>query len=230
MLLVEDLLLLLTEDATGRTLVDSATLDLALAGGVLLELAARGRADLSQEHESVRPGRVVVRDVSPTGDPLLDAALARLLALGPQRPVKVLHALRPGLTAEVRRRLVERGVLRHEEGRALGIFPTHRWPAVDSRHEEHVRRALREVLVTRRAPTGVETAILAILVAVDRVHQAVPATGLSSGELRKRARALAGAGFVSEAVRRAVEEVQAALIASVTAATAAAATTVSVTA
>lgn len=224
MLLVEDVLLLLTDDVTGKSAVDSTTLDIALAGSVLLELAARGKVDLARPGEAVKAGRVVVRDPSPTGDPLLDNAVARVQAVSARKPDSLLHQFKKGLADEVRRRLAERGILRFDEGRVLGIFPVSRWPAADSSHEEHVRRALHDVLVTGRSATGEEAAIISVLLAVDKLHLVLPDTGLPRSELKHRAKVVADSGFASEAVRKAMEAMNAAVMAAIiTAATASAA-------
>ena len=47
MILAEDVLLLLTNDTTGKTVVDKTRLDLALAGAVLLDLTTAGRVDVA---------------------------------------------------------------------------------------------------------------------------------------------------------------------------------------
>lgn len=74
MLVAEDLLLLLTDDASGKFVVDRTGMGLALAGACVLELAERGRVGVAVEGEAVRRGRLVVRDPVPTGDAVLDLA------------------------------------------------------------------------------------------------------------------------------------------------------------
>lgn len=212
MLLAEDVLLLLTDDATGKPSVDSGRMDLALAGAVLLELAARGHVDVAGQGEVVRAGRVVVRRPGPTGDPLLDVALDRVAQSSPRKPESMLGQLKKGLAPEVRRRLTARGVLRYEQGRVLGIFPVDRWPAADSAHEEIVRRALHDVLVTGRLATPTEAGLVTILLAVDRLHRVVPSTGLSRRDLRSRAKVVADGHFAGEAVRKAIEAINAAIV------------------
>lgn len=77
MLLAEDLLLLLLHDASGKPMVDTTRLDLALAGAALLELATLGKVDVTGPHDAVKPGRLIVRDGTPTGDTVLDEALRK---------------------------------------------------------------------------------------------------------------------------------------------------------
>ncbi|WP_127130679.1 GPP34 family phosphoprotein [Georgenia sp. SYP-B2076] len=222
MLLAEDLLLLLTDDSSGRAALDGTRLDLALAGAVVLELATAGRVVVSEPGGAVRPGRLVVRDPSPTGDGVLDEALRRI---GTRRPGKPQDHL-PGLAKQLRPglldRLVGRGILRAEQGRVLGIFPTRSWPAVDSAHERDVRRGLVEVLALGRTPTPREAALVSLLGAVDQVPRVMAGSGLDKRELRRRARAIAAGEFAGEAVRKAVAAVTAATSAAVTAATSAA--------
>jgi len=69
MLIAEDLLLLITDDSSGRLAVLGAQADAALGGAVLVELALMGKADLSVEADAGKPGRLVVRDPSPPGTP-----------------------------------------------------------------------------------------------------------------------------------------------------------------
>ena len=214
MLLVEDVLLLLTDDATGKPAVDSTTMDLGLAGAVLLELAALGHVDVAGPGGAVKSGRVVVQRPGPTGDVLLDGALARIEADSPRKPDALLAKLKKDLAAEVRRRLTSRGILRFEQGRVLGIFPVDRWPAADSSHENLVRRALHDVLVTGRTATPTEAGLVAIMLAVDKIHVVLPSTGLSRRDLKARAKVVADGAFAGEAVRKAIEAINAAIMAS----------------
>ncbi|MFD1504221.1 GPP34 family phosphoprotein [Georgenia yuyongxinii] len=219
MLLAEDLLLLLTDDHTGKATTDGTKLSLALAGAVVLELATEGRVDVSGPGEEVRAGRLVVRDATPTGDPVLDQSLGHLAARRPGRPQDVLGGLGRGLRATLLDRLVGRGILRAEEGRVLGIFPTRSWPAADSAHEESLRRALHDVLVLGRTPAPREGALISLLHAVDQVPKLVGGPGSDRRQLRRRAKEIAEGEFAGTAVRKAVEAVNAATMAAITATT-----------
>jgi len=222
MILAEDVLLLLTDDVTGKHVVDTTRLDLALGGAVLLDLATAGRVDVSGHGEPVRPGRVVVRDPRPTGDGVLDEGLRRIAATAPRKPASVVPALAKKLRPELLARLVGRGVLRLQEGTVLGLFPTSAWPAVDPAYEDTLRRALHDVLVVGRTPTPREAALISMLQAVDQVPRVLGEVGVPKRELRSRAKAVAQGGFADAAVRGAVEAVDAAVMAGVMAATVAA--------
>ena len=128
MLIAEDLLLLLTDDRTGKLAVSSNQVDIALGGAVLLELALAHRLDVAGESEAVRKGRLVVTDASSTSDALLDEALATLGTKQGKKPKDVVTALGKGLRDRLHARLADRGLLREASGKILGIFPTRHWP------------------------------------------------------------------------------------------------------
>jgi len=222
-ILSEDVLLLLIDDASGKFVVDKTRLDLALAGGVLLDLATLGRVDVTGPGEQVKAGRLVVRDAGPTDDPVLDEALRRIGELGPKKPESVVPKLVKGLRQDLLGRLIGRGILRAQEGRVLGIFPSHSWPALDSGHERQVRAGLHDVLVAGRSPAPREAALVSLLHAIDQVPKALGDVGVPARELRRRAKDVAAGGFADEAVRRAVQAINAATMAAVMASATAAA-------
>jgi hypothetical protein len=226
MILAEDILLLLTDDASGKPLVDRTRLDLALAGGVLLDLTTSSRVGVtaSGEGEQVKAGRLVVRDDRSTGDDVLDEGLRRIGAIGPKKPESVLPKMAKGLHQDLLERLTAQGILRAQEGRVLGIFPRHTWPAVDSSHKRELRAGLRDVLVVGRTPAPREAALVSLLQAINQVPTALGDTGvngLPARELRRRAKEVAAGGFADEAVRKAVQAVSAATAAAAAAATSA---------
>jgi hypothetical protein len=218
-ILAEDVLLLLIDDFSGKQVVDSTRLDLALAGGMLLDLTTLRRVDVSGPDEQVKAGRVVVRDAQPTGDLGLDEALRRIGAMGPKKPENMLPTLAKGLRQALLANLVERGILRAQEGRILGIFPTRSWPAVDSDHERQVRTGLQDVLVAGRTPAPREAALVSLLQAIDQVPKVLGNVGVPARELRRRAKDVSNGGFADAAVRRAVQAVNAATTAAIVAAT-----------
>lgn len=141
-LISEELLLLLTDDVSGRLSVPAAQADVALGGANLVELTLLDRVALSGEGDQGRPGRIVVRDQSPTGDDVLDAALEVVAANRGRKPVAVIRRLSKNLRPTLYERLAASGVVRAEEGRILGFFPTHRWPARDVRQEAQARELI----------------------------------------------------------------------------------------
>jgi Golgi phosphoprotein 3 (GPP34) len=214
MLFAEDLLLLLTNDATGKLIVPAAQVDVALGGANLIELTLLERVGLDDRK------RVVVHDPSSTGDPILDGALGIIGARQGKKPKSVVEALGKNLRTALYGRLVAAGVLRAEESKVLGLFPVHRWPAARAEHEEHVRTQLTQVLVQRTTPDSRTAALVSLLYALKSEQRIVDPKehGLTRKELQTRAKEISTGDWASEAVRQAIEAMTAAVVASTTAA------------
>lgn len=235
MLILEDYLLLTLDDVTGKAVVDASYREQVAAGALLVELALLRRADLAGDGDGGRVGRIVVRDPSPTGNALLDEALGVVRAREGSKPkalVAPLARLKPAARAIAS--LAERGVLRREEGRVLGIFPTTRWPAADTRHEDAVRADLRRVLVEGGDPDERTAALVAVLSATGQAGR-VLASGGSGADAEewtaahrraadRRAKEIARRSWGSEAVRAYVQEISAAIVVGASVAATAAAT------
>jgi Golgi phosphoprotein 3 GPP34 len=207
-LIAEDLLLLVTDDVGGGLYVMADHVDLALRGALLVELTLMDRVGITHEGDQGRPGRVVVRNPSATGDPVLDAALRTLGARRGRKPTAAVRVLNRDLRRTLYERLAANGMLRAERGRILGIIPTLAWPAQDAQHEAEVRRLVTEALLQPAAPDARTAALVALLHALSCEHRIVdPAQhGLSKVQLRKRAEEIGSGDWASQAVRRAIAE------------------------
>ncbi len=215
MLIAEDLLLLLTAEDSGKLAASSTHADVALGGALLVELALMERVDIAAPEERVREGRLVVKDAGPTGDSVLDEALAALAQKEGKKPQSVVAALGKGKRVRLYERLAAGGLLRPEDRRILGIFPSHRWPAEDAGHEEAVRAGLVAALRqggTTDARTG---ALVSLLLALDVVDKVVgpESVGLSRRELNASAKRIAEQDWAATAVRSAIDSINAAIIA-----------------
>jgi len=222
MLLAEDLLLLVTDDASGRLSVPGVQADAGLGGANLVELTLRGQVDVAGEQDPGKPGRIIVRDPSPPGDEVLDTALQTLVARQGSKPSAVIRPLGKNLRPVLYQRLAASGVLRAGHGRALGIFPTRTWPAQDPSHEAEMRQLVTQALVQPSAPDERTAALIALLHALKCEHKVVDPRPyqLSRRQLRARAAEIAQGDWASEAVRKAIDEMVAAVSAAAAAATA----------
>jgi Golgi phosphoprotein 3 (GPP34) len=168
-LIAEDLLLLLTDDTSGRLSTPAAKAEILLAGANLVDLALMGRVDISR---AVKPipflginrtvDRLIVRDRSPTGDAVLDAAL-QIASRGQGRLSWVLRQRGKNLQMTLYKRLVSSGMIRHEQRTILAVAMVDRWPAQDSRHKVEVRRRVIQALVEQTTPDTRSAALIALL-------------------------------------------------------------------
>ena len=214
MTLTEDLVLLLLDPGTGRAVVDSTSLDRAVGGALLLDLATRER--IAADGDGAR-ARLCVVDAAPAGDALLDTALARLDK--PLRAQKAVERLARGTRTLVLERLVERGLVRRERSRLLGVLPITTWPPVDPGPREDLRGRVAEVLLHGAQPDQHLALLISLVHAVKAEHRIVDG---SRRQLRARAAEVAEGEWAGQAVRKAVQAVQTSVMAAVVASSVAA--------
>jgi Golgi phosphoprotein 3 (GPP34) len=158
--LAEDLYLLASDGTSGRLLIDSSHLDLGLGGALLLDLGLKG-------HVAVVDGHVTAIDNVPTGEPLLDSALAEIA--GQPRPHDPDHWIRHlgrGAHRAVQDRLVDVGILRREDDRILHVIPVHRTHETDGRLHHELVDHLRDAVVLGHPPSTESSALAALALAV----------------------------------------------------------------
>jgi hypothetical protein len=217
-LIAEDLLLLMLDDDKGR-LTGTSHPQPALGGAVLVELALAGAVEVEEKTSRWRSAKVrAVRGSRPAGGVLGDGY--DLVAEKPRSAQDLVNRVGKGLQDQLATRLVERGILERHDDKVLGLFPRKRWPARDSTHEEEVRRGLTASLVQGAQPDDRTGALIALLAAIDKAHKVVDHQGLSSREVRKRAKEISEGAWAAKAVRDAIAAANAAVIAAVTASTA----------
>ena len=208
MLIAEDVLLLLVDDRTGRFLVDSTRLDNVLAGAVLVELVAIERVGFPPAGGGVKPGRMVVVDPTPPGNPVLEGALATVAASRPAKPDQLIAKMRKRLRGMLLERLTAAGALRRSTRKQLGILPRTTWPAVDSSHKRELCARLQDVLVAGATPDGRTAALVSLLVAINTAHKVVDG---DKKAVQARAKDIAAGDWAGAAVKKAIDAVNASI-------------------
>ncbi|MEU9061541.1 GPP34 family phosphoprotein [Streptomyces sp. NPDC048430] len=202
--LPEELLLLALDPVSGKPYCRGGFLEYGVAGAVLAELELQGR--IAEER-----GRVVVVNPLDPPDPLLAVFLRSLPPPGKSRLGSGISARRwvrqsgrraEGLYLDA---LVERGVLRRESRRFLGLFPLHRHPAGPASPAEQVRQRFEESRAAGFPDRG--SRLLAALAAAVELPSVV-----KQGDRRTRAavRSLAREEWPAQAVHRNVRQDKAA--------------------
>ncbi|HEX8869629.1 MAG TPA: GPP34 family phosphoprotein, partial [Lentzea sp.] len=138
-MLPEELMLLFIDQRTGRLLVNSAALDHALAGAVLIELVNSGRVAFEPNGKKLR-----VVDPTPFNDLVLHEAVGRLTT--PMPPQSAVERVRKRLRDNVIGQLRDRAVIQVVPRKVLGIFPAKSYPIIDEAAAAKVHKAVGEVV------------------------------------------------------------------------------------
>ncbi len=161
----EEILVLVLDEERGELAASlpPRSLDLALAGAVLMDLALENRIDTDLE-------RLMLVDPTPLGSDILDPALADIAEYGESRDTGYWLGRIAGRGKQIRRaaldRLIERGILRSEAHGLLSLVPavsrSRRYPAVGGRSVEEARLRIMRILFSDDVPDPRDIAIIAL--------------------------------------------------------------------
>ena len=158
--LAEEIMLLLLDDAGGKSVeVPPPSFEGVMAGAVLMDLALEGRIDTD-------PERLFVIDGSPLGDDLLDTTLARIVQSAEMHDACYWIKTIAGHAIEIRdrslTRLVERGILRRNEGRFMWVFRARRFAIVDARTVQEAKHRIMGVLFSDQIPDARDIVLISL--------------------------------------------------------------------
>ncbi|MFF4505510.1 GPP34 family phosphoprotein [Streptomyces sp. NPDC001401] len=155
----EQILLLALDDTTGKA-EQQPQAEYMISAAALLELALAGRIRIGD-------GKVVLQDATPLGAAALDAPLARIAGQDQQDDKgdaqKWVFGLRKEAYEAARQGLLDKGLIREEQRRVLGLFRTSRFPEADGSVEAALRRTLDQVVLAGRDPDERTAALLVLL-------------------------------------------------------------------
>ena len=207
---VEEVLLLLLHDENGRFInVPSWSLDYAIAGGVLMELAMENRIDTDLQN-------LVLIDPTPTNDNLLDPTLAEIAAANEKRDTRfwVEHTARRShqIREDALNRLIKVGILEREDDRFLWVFRSRRYPIIDGAAEREVKLRIMGVLFSEEIPSPRDVVIICLADACN-----IFASLLSRQELNRAAPRIdqvAKLDLIGQAMSQAIYDIQVSVAAS----------------
>ena len=156
--LAEEVILLLLNDDGKFAKVSNLSLDYALAGGVLMDLALENRIDTDLE-------KLVLVDATPVGDSQLDQTLADIAA-EEERDARFWVERTAGRADAIREdalsRLITLGILESQDDRFLWVFRSRRYPAIDGKAEREVKLRIMEVLFSDEIPHPRDVVIICL--------------------------------------------------------------------
>ncbi|GHH49478.1 GOLPH3/VPS74 family protein [Lentzea cavernae] len=210
-MLPEDLMVLLINQENDKLRVDGSSAENALAGAVLIELANSGRIAFEPNGKKLQ-----IVDPTPLRDPVLQESIGRFDK--PMKPQRAVERLRKNVRDIVAAQLEAQGIVRVESRKVLGLFPAKSYVITNEAKVIDVRRAVGEVAAGYRGADARTGSLITLLHAVKAVHKVFDG---DKKELTKRAKDISAGNWAGDAVRRAVEAIQAGVMAATTAAAAA---------
>jgi hypothetical protein len=210
---------LLAYNDDGTPVTDGTYLDNGLGGALLLELALAEKVDVDGK-------KVVVLDPEPTGDPLVDQALGMIVNDDKARnPGHWVTKFAKHARGQVLDQLVEKGIVHREEGKMLWVFPRTKYPArygIEPPAETEARQRM-TAAVTSAGPVEPRTAALCALVAATDLDKKV-FHDLDRKQVNARLKEIGQGAWAATAVKKSIEEIQAAIMVAVIAGSSAATT------
>ena len=158
---VEDIVLLMLDDDGAFLPIRETTVEYVVAGAALMDLTFANRIDSD-------PERLVVLDRTPTGDAILDRALAPIAEAREAGTVgRWVEALARREARAMREaaleRLVEHGILERRDERILRVFKARRYPVIDGREEREVKLRIAGALLSDDIPDPRDIALICLV-------------------------------------------------------------------
>ena len=208
--IVEEIVLLLLRDEDGRFInVPTWSIDYAIAGGVLMDLAMENRIDTDLEN-------LILIDASPLNDSLLDPVLVEIEAgeksttrYWVENTAQNAYAIRE----EALSRLITQGILEPTEDRFLWVFRSRRYPMIDGKAEREVKSRIMGVLFSDEIPDPRDVTIICLAEACGIFGEL-----LTEEELEKasdRIEQVRKLDLIGQAMSRAIYDIEVSVAASV---------------
>ncbi|AWL88339.1 GPP34 family phosphoprotein [Streptomyces griseus] len=203
LLIVEDLTLLMMDDASGA-IAGAGTLYYTLGGALLVELGLGGHIRADENDTGLNGVKVHAVAGRTPSDPLLRAAHAKVgERVHGVQTLLIEIGTGVGKREAVLDRLVERGLLRQETKKTLGLFRTTSISVADTGYKKALVEKVRAVLVDGAEPDDRTAALAGLLSAsgtLPTLHRSIP----WSGKVYQRAKELERSSWGAEAVNAAV--------------------------
>jgi len=159
--LAEDIILLLLDDDTGKLAsIDLMTLNYAMAGAVLMDLALRNKIDTDLES-------LIVADSTPTGLQMLDTYLDKISSENKENNTRYwlteLSNYGEDIVDSALNMLVEKKILKTEEKKILWVIGTRVYPMIDDKEEKEVKRRIIDLLMSDEIPTPQDVVLVSLM-------------------------------------------------------------------
>ena len=205
----EEIILILLDDEDGKFVnVPRWSLNYALAGGVLMDLAMENRIDTDIEN-------LMLIDSTPVGDSLLDPVLAEIAEGEGQDTRYWLEQIaeRAGeIREEALNRLVAKGILERQDDRFMWMFRSRRYPMIDGEAEREVKLRIMGVLFSDEIPDPRDIMIICLVDACGIFKELLSRRQL--GQVAPRIEQVRKLDLIGQAMSQAIRDIELTVISS----------------
>lgn len=212
----EDFLLLATDPPTGKCRLNSMISDIVLGGATLVDLLRADRVELTGQKSKAR---VILKDKTPLGNPVLDRAITTLQSKGPMRPQAAVRQMGKQSKRPLYEALEARGEVRRVTEKKLRMFTLTRWPVVDTVGRDELVQKIQSSLLYGLDANERTGPLIGLLAASDKLRLVVDKPEHKAA--KARAKVIAKGDWASEEVRKAIQAANAVVMVAAISATSA---------
>jgi hypothetical protein len=211
----EKFLLIAHHPERGRFMIPHMFLQYGIAGAILLDMTLENRIELENKQLILKPSRV-------TADPVINEAVTLMSQSTRSRKadywVRKLASSYRKYKWQVLKGLADKRMVRIEEKKFLGLIPYRKSYLIESYTRGNILRQLKsEILAYTREPSSASMAIAGLIEAC-RMHRILSDDREERKAIRTQLKKIIKDSPVSDIVSQTIKQVQAAIIAGVTAA------------
>lgn len=158
--LIDQLTLLALDDKKGTFIPDSTSFAYAIAGAIILELALKGKIEITDN-------RAKVKETSKTGDKVLDTYFDLIIQSNRERKIKTwiekLGEKAKQVKKDTLEKLIENRILVKKQEKFLWVFTYNKYPAQNSKPEYQLKDRLHHIILHDHRPELKEIMLLNLI-------------------------------------------------------------------
>ncbi|MDE5417337.1 GPP34 family phosphoprotein [Labilibaculum sp. DW002] len=205
--LVDQLTLLALDDEKGNFVADSFSFAYGLAGAIILELSLQNKIE-------IREKKIEVNSHKTCGDLLLDHFMDQIRNSKKKRDiqswVQIIGDKLSFVQEETVKKLIGDGILRKKEEKILWVFSNDKYPTINAKPENELRKRLNDILLNDRKLDLKESMLISLIDMCSLNKEVFGKEGAK--EYEKKIKAIIENAKLSSEVGKAVQEIHDALM------------------
>ncbi len=205
--LVDQLTLLALDDEKGNFVADSFSFAYGLAGAIILELSLQNKIE-------IREKKIEVNSHKTCGDLLLDHFMDQIRNSKKKRDiqswVQIIGDKLSFVQEETVKKLIGDGILRKKEEKILWVFSNDKYPTINAKPENELRKRLNDILLNDRNLDLKESMLISLIDMCSLNKEVFGKEGAKKYE--KKIKAIIENAKLSSEVGKAVQEIHDALM------------------